>query len=379
MSRISLNWLMVPLACLVVSQSSMAQVLPEDRADIMVHSYDGGGVTVTGPSLLVRKKITKDVSVTANYYVDSISSASIDVLSYASPYSEKRTEVSLGADYLLGDTILSAGFTNSDENDFKAETASFGVRQEIFGGLTVVSLGYARGWDEVGQVTDPDFLREAEKRLYRAGVSQVITKKFVMNLDFEGITDEGYLNNPYRQVRYQAQGAQGYSWQSEVYPNTRTSGAVSLGGRYFLREGSVVYASARVYSDTWGIDAWNTKAGYTYIHNKKWIFDASYRYYTQSAADFYSDLFPYVDAQNFMGRDKEISTFNDHSIRLDVTYDFAVDKWPFLERGTLNFGYNHILFSYDDFRNVLEGGPAGSEGFYDFNAGVVNVFVSFWF
>lgn len=377
--RISVSWLFAPLACLLAIQPCMAQVLPEDRADIMVHSYDGGGVTVTGPSLLVRKKVTKDLSLTANYYVDSISSASIDVLSYASHYKEKRTEVSVGADYLLGDTILSAGFTNSNENDFKAQTASFGVRQEIFGGMTVVSLGYARGWDEVGQITDPDFSREAEKRLYRLGVSQVISKRFVMNLDFEGITDQGYLNNPYRQVRYEAPGAQGYLWQSEIYPETRTSGAVSLGGRYFLGEGSVVYGSARVYSDTWGIDAWNTKAGYTYIHNKKWIFDASYRYYTQGSADFYSDMFPYVDAQNFLGRDKEISTFNDHSIRFDVTYDFAVDKWKFLERGTLNFGYNYILFSYDDFRNVLEGGPAGTESFYDFNAGVVNLFVSFWF
>jgi hypothetical protein len=374
-----LKWLIAPLVWVAVSQSVMAQVLPEDRADALYHSYDGGGLTVTGPSLLVRKKVTKDVSLTANYYVDSISSASIDVLSYASPYKEKRTEVSLGADYLLGDTILTAGFTNSDENDFKAETASFGVRQEIFGGLTVVSLGYSRGWDEIGQITDPDFSREADKRLYRMGVSQVISKRLVMNLDFEGITDQGFLNNPYRQVRYELPGGQGYGWQSEVYPATRTSSAVSLGGRYFLGEGSVVYGNARLYGDTWGIAAWNTKVGYTHIYKKKWIFDASYRYYTQTAADFYSDLFPYADAQNFMGRDKEISTFNDHSLRFDVSYDFAVDKWEFLERGTLNFSYNYILFSYDDFRNVLDGGPAGTESLYDFNAGVAQVFVSFWF
>jgi hypothetical protein len=377
--NISVKWIVPTLACLPMMQPATGQVLPDDRADALYHSYDGGGVTVTGPSLLVRKKLTKDVSVSANYYVDSISSASIDVLSYASPYKEKRTEVSVGADYLLGDTILSAGFTNSDENDFQADTASFGVRQEIFGGLTVINLGYARGWDTIGQITDPEFSREADKRLYRLGVSQVVSKKFVLNLDFEGITDQGYLNNPYRQVRYEAPGGQGYLWQSEVYPATRTSSAFSLGGRYFLGKGSVVYGSARIYGDTWGIAAWNTKAGYTYIYNKKWIFDASYRYYTQTAADFYSDLFPYMDAQNFLGRDKEISTFSDHSLRFDVSYDFDVGKWKFLERGTLNLTYNHILFRYDDFRNVLEGGPAGTESLYDFNAGVLNLFVSFWF
>lgn len=379
MPAFSLRGLVVPLACIAMMQSSMAQVLPDDRADLLYHSYDGGGVTITGPSLLARKKVTKDISLSANYYVDSISSASIDVLSYASPYSEKRTEVSVGADYLLGDTVLSAGYTSSDENDFKADTASFGVRQEIFGGLTSVSLGYAQGSDEIGQVTDPDFSRDADRRLYRMGVSQVVSKKFVMNLDFEAITDEGFLNNPYRQVRYETVGGSGYLWQPEIYPATRTSSAFAVGGRYFLGQGSVVHGNARLYTDTWGIDAWNAKAGYTYIFRSKWLFDLSYRYYTQTAADFYSDLFPYVDAQNFMGRDKEISTFNDHSLRLDVTYDFPVDKWEFLKRGTLNLSYSYMLFSYDDFRDVLDGGPAGTEPLYDFNAGVVTLFVSVWF
>ncbi len=368
-----------PLACVAVMQPSMAQVLPDDRADLLFHSYDGGGVTITGPSLLVRKKVTKDLSLSANYYVDSISSASIDVLSYASPYSEERSEVSVGAEYLLGDTILSAGFTSSDENDFNAETASFGVRQEIFGGLTTVSLGFAQGSDQIGQITDPDFTRDADRRLYRMGVSQVISKRFVMNLDFEAITDEGFLNNPYRQVRYEVVGGAGYLWQPEVYPATRTSSAIAIGGRYFLKEGSAVHANARLYGDSWGIAAWNAKAGYTYTFRKKWLFDFSYRYYTQTAADFYGDLFPYVDAQNFLGRDKEISTFNDHSFRIDAAYDLNVDKWDFLKRGTINFSYNYILFSYDDFRDVLEGGPAGSESLYEFDAGVATVFVSFWF
>src|SRR5690606_13330154 len=34
-----------------------AAVLPDDRADVLYHRYDGGGVTIDGPSLLVRKKL----------------------------------------------------------------------------------------------------------------------------------------------------------------------------------------------------------------------------------------------------------------------------------------------------------------------------------
>ena len=36
---------------------AFAGVLPEDRADVLYHRYQGGGVTIQGPSVLVRKKI----------------------------------------------------------------------------------------------------------------------------------------------------------------------------------------------------------------------------------------------------------------------------------------------------------------------------------
>jgi hypothetical protein len=369
--------LILIVACHV--QLLQAQVLPDDRADALYHSYDGGGIEITGPSLLIRKKLTNDISAFANYYVDSISSASIDVLSYASPYDEERTEVSVGGDYLLDETILSAGYTNSDENDFQAQTVWFGVSQDIFGGLTTVNLGYARGWDTVEQVTDPDFSEDVDRRRYRVGVGQVLTKNLIMNLDFETITDEGFLNNPYRQVRFlDASAPAGFLWQPEVYPNTRTSTAFSVGARYFMQEGSAVYGNARIFSDTWGVDAWNTQVGYVYSL-PAWLFDLSFRYYSQTAADFYSDLFAYANEQNFLARDKELSSFSDYSVSLSATYAIPVADWGFVERGSASIVYDYFYFDYDDFRNVLAGGEPGSEPLYNFSADVIQLYVSFWF
>src|SRR5689334_16317678 len=91
---------------LLSTSLSFAGVLPEDRGDIMYHSYSGGNVTVNGPSLLVRKKFGEKISVSANYYVDMVTSASIDYqvlngTSGASPeYTEKRTQKSASIDYL---------------------------------------------------------------------------------------------------------------------------------------------------------------------------------------------------------------------------------------------------------------------------------------
>ena len=69
---------------------AVAGVLPEDRSDVLYHLYVGGGVEIDGPSILVRKQLGKSVSVVGNYYVDYVSSASIDVVTTASPYTEER-------------------------------------------------------------------------------------------------------------------------------------------------------------------------------------------------------------------------------------------------------------------------------------------------
>ena len=87
------------LVLALLNAAAPAGVLPEDRADVLYHRYQGGGITIDGPSVLVRKKIGENFSVNANYYVDMISSASIDVKLSASKYKEERKQKSVGVDY----------------------------------------------------------------------------------------------------------------------------------------------------------------------------------------------------------------------------------------------------------------------------------------
>jgi len=367
--------------------------LPDDRADVLYHYYDGGGVQIDGPSILVRKKVKQDFSLYGNYYVDSVSSASIDVItSGASPYSEERTEITAGIDFLHDDTLMSLSFTDSDENDYQAESLNLGISQEVFGGMTTVTMGYGRGSDVVRRnladgTTDPTFMDEVDRRNYRLGISQVITRNMLLGLAYEGIADEGFLNNPYRSVRYLDPGSpSGFGFEPEVYPRTRSSNAIAISSRYFLPYRAAIYGGYRFFSDTWGIDAHNFDVGYTHPWKQSWMFDVGYRYYTQGSANFYSDLFPYEGSQNFLARDKELSTFNSHTIRLGVSYDFLEQGWQFMDKGTVNFYYDHILFDYDDFRDISQvdanGNPSyppGQEPFYSFSSDVVQLFFSFWF
>lgn len=360
--------------------SVYAAVLPEDRADVLFHSYDGGGAEISGPSLLVRKKFGEHVSTTFNHYIDNVSSASIDVVTTASPYTEKREENSLSLDYLNEKTLMSLGYTQSDESDFEASTFSMNISQDFFGDLTTLSMGYAQGDNIVRNNTDPGFVKDVITRNYRVSLSQVITKSFLMAFAMETMSDEGYLNNPYRSVRFLDNSVtRGYTYQSEVYPNTRTSNAFAIRGRYFLPHRAALHGGYRYFTDTWGINAITYELGYTLPYNEDWILELNYRYYDQTKADFYSDLFQKADEFIFLARDKEMSTFTTQTFGLGASYEFKRNGTGLLKRGSLNLNYDFIMFDYADFRDVSVSALPGEEPLYDFNAGVIRAFVSIWF
>ena len=355
-----------------------AAVLPEDRADALFHSYDGGGVEITGPSILVRKGFGDSVSATVNHYVDNVSSASIDVLTTASPYSEQRKENSIAVDYLHDKTTMSMALTKSVESDFDASTISINFSQDMFGDLTTVDMGFALGDNIIGQNGNSGFNEQATTRNYRLSVSQVVSKNMIMAFSFETISDEGFLNNPYRSVRFLTTPTQ-FSFQPEVYPRTRSSNTLAVRARYFLQKRAVIHGGYRIFGDSWGITANTFELGYTLPFRTNWILETSFRYYNQSKADFYSDLFPFQDAQNFLARDKELSTFNSLTLGAGVSYELDNQAWSTFKRGSLNFYYDYIQFDYDDFRDLSQPGAVGNEPLYSFNAGVVRAFASLWF
>ena len=357
-------------------------MLPEDRADALYHSYDGGGVVISGPSILVRKKFGDSVSASVNHYVDNVSSASIDVLTSASRYTEERNENSLSVDILHNKSTIAVSLTSSKESDFDASTLSLGFTQDMFGDLTTVSMGFSRGDNAVGRNGDADFDEQADSRSYRLGVSQIFTKDLIVSFSLESITDEGFLNNPYRSVRYldTSTPAPGdFVFQSEVYPRTRTSTAFSIRGRYFLEPRRALSGGIRIFNDSWGIASTTLEAGYTWPYEGKWIIEASLRFYDQQKADFYSDLFPFENAQNFLARDKELSTFRSITLGGGFSYELEDSGWSWIKRSSLNFYLDHIIFDYDDFRDLTVSTSAGSEPLYSFSANVIRAFASFWF
>ena len=382
------------LASLIIALTSPTHsaVLPEDRADVLSHSYQGGGMDITGPSILVRKGDDKSFSAYANYYVDNISSASIDVQALgASEYKEERTEQSVGMDILHGKSIMSLGVTNSEENDFVSDSFHFGISMDMFGDLTTISMGFSKVQDQVFKTTtidgartrDPGFSEDAIRRYYRLGLTQVVTKNLLLGLNFESISDEGYLNNPYRQYRYEVAGADAF--ETEVYPRTRTSNAFSMQARYYLPYRAAIHYQQRVFSDDWGIAANDSEVGYTHPFGENFIVEFRYRLYAQTKADFYSDLHTERSSQplDFRARDKELSTYNSTTLGLAVSYEFGKSGWGFVDKASVNLAYDYMKFEYEDFRDARvsrdDASLVGNEPAYQFSANVLQLFLSVWY
>ena len=357
-----------------------AGVLPEDRADILYHSYQGGGLTVDGPSVLVRKKFGDHFSVAYNYYEDMISSASIDVITQASAYKEIRKQNSLSVDAIHGKSTYSLGYIDSNEPDYKAKTAFGSVSQDMFGDLTTVTFGFTRGWDKVGQrgVTHTDAL---DRSGWQVGLSQILTRNTVLDVNYEVTESSGMINNPYRQVRYLAPTEPlGYAYQKEIYPKTRSGNAAAATVKYYLPWRAAATGSYRFYSDTFGIKAHTGEIEYTQPVFHAWTVDSHLRYYRQTHANFYSDLFPYLNAQNFLARDRELATFGSVTFGVGASWEYHINRFSWLQKGTVNVSWDRMHVSYDDFRDLrVQNVAPGTEPLYTLNADILQAFISFWF
>lgn len=374
-----------------------AAVLPEDRADILLHSYNGDGSTFKGPAVLVRKQFKDKVSIWGDYYIDMNSSASIDVMTQGSPYEEERTETSAGMDYLHDKTIMSVSVTNSSENDYEADSFALGLSQDFFGDLSTLTMSYSRGEDEIfqnirsgpskGDIEGREKKGDASHQRFGIGWTQILTKNWIVALNAEASVDEGFLNNPYRSVRYIAQNNGGtitQGRQPENYPTTRNSEAYALKSMYYLPYRAAVKLEYRTFSDSWNIKASNYEIRYTHPYKKAFIFDLRYRYYEQTQASFYSDLFNYESEYEFMASDKELSTYDNFAVGFGITYELKKEWLGWFDRGTLNLNVDHVTYNYDNFRDKrqsMTGGSSqpGEEEQFGFSANATRLFISLWY
>jgi hypothetical protein len=336
-----------------------APTLPEDRADAMLHVYEGGGLRAYGPAFLVRKKVGENLSLSASYYVDIVSNASIDVVTTASPYKETRNEYIVGADYVVRDATVSVSTSHSKEPDYIADATSVDVAQEVFGGMTTLALGFTRAEDKVGRKGEGLFDHALHWR-YRLGLTQILSPTWIASINWEAVADDGFLGSPYRVAR--AFGAA----VPERNPRTRSSRAVKFRVLGEVSPGHAARVEYRYFWDNWDIKAHTFELGYSRQIDDLWLVDWYGRYYTQGKALFYSDNAS--AATTYLSRNRQLSTFKSMSLGAKMSY--TLKRVPGSYDIKLNAAVEQISYRFSDFTDIRNGQA------YKHDASVVQLFLS---
>ena len=339
-------------------KNSAALEPPQDDFSTGYNYYTGGGIIVSGPAVIAKKELLKQFSLKAGARVDMVSSASVDVVTQASPYKENRTEYIFGANILHKDTFIGLDYINSSEPDYTSENLSIGLAHDLFDKNLTLDFRLKKGWDQVGKNGDPAFgWKDFNRTAYFVGITQTLTPRWLVQFNYELTADEGFINNPYRNALTLSN-----AWVPENYPDARTGHAwvaqTSMGFPSLKEDGKGIRTTSlqltyRYYDDTFGIRSHTGKSVVQHYFLQDWLLGVLYQYYQQKEATFYGDQLP--DTQVFKARDKELSRFSDHRIGGSITYTPRGGLWKWMENPFIKFTYSFMIFDYKNYTDLRTG------------------------
>lgn len=211
---------------------------------------------------------------------------------------------------------FSAGLSASDEYDYLHLGANFKVSRDFNKRNTTVSLGLAFAsdeWDPVGGAPTPlsamldvddvsNRVADQSKDVLDVvlGVSQVVNRNLLVQINYSFSSSDGYLNDPYKILsvvdpvtgdpiqRVATLGVDGPShlYLFESRPSERTKHSLYTQAKYYMG-GRVLDASYRYMTDDWEIDSHTLDVRFRWPLNDAAYLEPHFRYYTQTEADFY--------------------------------------------------------------------------------------------
>jgi hypothetical protein len=222
---------------------------------------------------------------------------------------------------------FSAGAHLSKEYDFVSASANGLFSHDFNDKNTTLGMGLSAEFDQVKAVGGAPVPGSAyallqkrdgteNKRVYGAqlGVTQVLARNWIAQLNFSADRSSGYLNDPYKILsRIDSAGiATGYFFESR--PDSRMRRSAYLGNKIALGR-SVLDLSYRYGSDNWGIDSSTLEARYRFRVSGSAYLEPQLRWYKQGAADFYR-LYVTGTPTGFMSADPRLAAFTAKTVGL---------------------------------------------------------------
>jgi len=288
------------------------------------------------------------LTIKGRYVADVVTSASVDVVSAATPsaFDELRHEGLGSVSYQDGTRTASISYVYSVEHDWRSHAVSVGYSQDFFAHQLTVGLRGGVTTNDVMRSSDPNFHRDLLQGSVSLDVGLVATKRDLLSFDYTLIRLQGYQASPYRFVRITDLNVTipgVYVGAPEELPEGRTRHALAVRWNRAVGRESAVKSHIRGYVDDWGLSA--VTAG-TELVLGFGPFDLAgfVRGHAQSKVAFYQPI--YDKPRRYMTADRELATFVDGFGGLRFSFGKSVGPFEELRAEVKATGFAFHFFDF---------------------------------
>ena len=171
------------------------------------------------------------------------------------------------------------------------------------------------------------------------GFSQILSKKAQGSISLDLVQQEGLLSTPFQRVFFKDRDAiiigNGFQLADDIERLPSSRFKIAIGGRlnYYINEMFVLRSYLRYYQDNWGITSYTASIEVPIKLGDFFTLYPSYRYYTQTKADYFYKASDALSTDAFYTSDYDLSNFNAGEFGLGVSYTDIFTKVKLLGYG----------------------------------------------
>lgn len=340
--------------------SSIVVKIPLNEDDVL--TVDAGISAYTSASSSNVNPLDGDASRTVSPFSASSGASRQDVLTYFNPSyqhtSNDRNSIVNAKAYVSAEyDYFSLGFGGGYAHLFNEKNTEVSVNVQVF--LDKWNSQYPielrNGFfDSRTSGTDtyaPDFTAfEKETRnsySISLGLSQVLGKKLQGSVFLDLVSQTGLLSTPFQRIYFADSPdffIEDFQLADDVerLPDSRFK--VPIGGRlnYYLNDRVVLRSYYRFYADNWGITSHTANLEVPIKLNDSFTVYPSYRYYSQTAADYFYPKEIALSTLDFYTSDYDLSGYTANQYGIGIRY-----KDIFAKAKVLTFGLKNINLRFN--------------------------------
>lgn len=290
-----------------------------------MHYSEEDRITVNEATVRLKHQFDEDTSLTVRVGYDSVSGASptgavkiqsksgASGTSYLADFSAARHSIGADLDTPVGEQLrltLNADHSTQETYDSSGIGATLAKDMNQRNTTLVAGIGYSRdnikpssgihyGLDSTTSTDIRKNSEEKEQIDVQIGITQVLARGTLAQLNYVHSQAYGYMTNPYKiiSVVNEFGSTSDYDARYEKRPRNRTSHVIFTQLNQSVGN-DVAYVSYRYFHDDWGIVAHTLDLRYRHPLGERSFIQPHVRYYQQSAADFYRSMLLNTEVSN---------------------------------------------------------------------------------